>query len=137
MPELRREPVSSVVALRAQLGGRTQRLGNALGGAFVVRRKRHADVAVIEDGMVLPIRLVDLVERLRDEEAADAVAGHEGQRRLEEIQAPQRRELIEHQKQLVAASDAIGAIERMVKSSHESVVGQEGGQEEAWGGKEG
>src|SRR3546814_12241288 len=91
MPEPRREPVASVVALRAQLGGRTPRLANALGGAFVVRRKRHADVAVIEDGMVLRIRLVDLVERLRDEATADAVAGSEGQRSLEEFQTPQRR----------------------------------------------
>src|SRR3546814_5428987 len=74
--------------------------------------------------MVLPIRLVDLVERLRDEEAADAVAGHEGQRRLEEIQAPQRRELIEHQQQLVAARDAIGAIERFGKASPDLVEDQ-------------
>ncbi len=62
--------------------------------------------------MVLPIRLVDLVERLRDEEATDAVAGHEGERRLEEVQAAQRRELIEHQQQLVVALDAVAAVER-------------------------
>ena len=61
--------------------------------------------------MVLPIRLVDLVERLRDEEAADAVAGHESQRRLEEVQPPECGELVEHQQQFVAACDAIGAIE--------------------------
>ncbi|MCY1292570.1 hypothetical protein D9M70_418030 [compost metagenome] len=69
-------------------------------------------MAVVEDGVVLPIRLVDLVERLRDEKAANVVARHEGQRRLEEVQAPQRRELVQHQQQLVAALDAIGAIER-------------------------
>ena len=44
--------------------------------------------------------------------AADAVARHEGQRRLEEVEAPQRRELVEHQQQLVAARDAVAAIER-------------------------
>jgi hypothetical protein len=38
--------------------------------------------------MVLAVGFVDLVERLRDEEAADAVARHEGQRRLEEVERP-------------------------------------------------
>ncbi len=108
----RREPVAGVVALGAQLGGGAQRLGDAFGGALVVRGERHADMAVVENRMVLAVGLVDLVERLRDEEAADAVARHEGQRRLEEVQAAQRRELVEHQQQLVAALDAVAAVER-------------------------
>ncbi|CRX12436.1 hypothetical protein PAERUG_P64_East_of_England_6_01_14_03954 [Pseudomonas aeruginosa] len=74
--------------------------------------------------MVLPIRLVDLVERLRDEEAADAVAGHEGQRRLEEVQPPECRELVEHQQQLVAAPDAVGAVERFGEATPDLVEDQ-------------
>jgi hypothetical protein len=120
----RREPVARVVALRAQLGGRAQRLGDALGGAFVVRGERHAHMAVVENRMVLAVGFVDLVERLRDEEAADAVARHEGQRRLEEVEPPQRRELVEHQQQLVAALDAVGAIERFGEAPPDLVEDQ-------------
>ena len=74
--------------------------------------------------MVLPIRLVDLVERLRDQEAADAIAGHESQRRLEEVQAAQCWELVEHQQQFVAAFDAIGTIERFSKPPPDLVENQ-------------
>ena len=74
--------------------------------------------------MVLPIRLVDLVQALGDEEAADAIAGHEGQRRLEEVEAPQRRELVEHQQELVAALDAVGAIERFREAPPDLVEDQ-------------
>ncbi|MNV14704.1 hypothetical protein D3C71_1054010 [compost metagenome] len=104
--------MAGIVALRAQFSGRAQGFRNPFRRAFVVRRKRHADVAVVENGMVLPIRLVDLVQALSDEKAADAVAGHEGKRGLEEVQAAQRRKLVEHQQQLVAAGDAVGAVKR-------------------------
>ncbi|KAG1256489.1 hypothetical protein G6F66_014809 [Rhizopus arrhizus] len=68
-------------------------------------------MAVVQNRMVLPIRLVDLVERLRDEKTADAVARHEGQCRLEEVEPAQGREFVEHQQLLVAALDAIAAVE--------------------------
>jgi len=61
-----REPVPGVVALGAQLGRRAKRLGDAFGRALIVRRERDANVAVVQDGMVLAVGLVDLVERLRD-----------------------------------------------------------------------
>lgn len=54
-------------------GSSTRRLGDPFGGALVVGCKRHADVAVVKDGMVLPIRLVDLGERLRNQKTADAI----------------------------------------------------------------
>ena len=88
--------MAGVVALRAQLGRGAECFGDALGGAFVVGGERHPDVAVVQNRMVLAVGFVDLVERLRDEEAADAVARHEGQGRLEEIEPAQRRELVEH-----------------------------------------
>ena len=47
-----------------------------------------------------PVGLVDLMQGLRDQERAHPIARHEGQRRLEEIEAAQRRELVEHQQEL-------------------------------------
>src|SRR5256885_230029 len=101
----------SVVALRAQLGRSAERLGDPFGGALIVGGERHAHMAVVQDRMVLAVGFVDLVERLRDEEAADAIASHEGQRRLEEVEASECRKLIEHQQQLVTTLDAVAAIE--------------------------
>ena len=74
--------------------------------------------------MVLAVGFVDLVERLRDEEAADAVAGHERQRRLEKVEPAQRRELVEHQQQLVATCDAVAAVERFGQASADLVEDQ-------------
>ena len=109
--EPRREPVPRVVALRTQLSSRPQGLRDPLGRALVVGGECNAHMAVVEDRVIRAIGLVDLIERLRDQEGSQVVAGHEGQRRLEEVQPAQSRELIEHQQQLVAARDAIRAIE--------------------------
>ena len=59
-------------------------------------------MAVVEDGIVGPIGLLDLVEGLGDEEALDAVAGHESEGRLEEVQPPQSGELVEHHQDAMA-----------------------------------
>src|SRR3546814_5681233 len=88
--------MAGVVALRAQLGRRAERIRYALGRALVVRRESDPDVAVVEDGVVLAIGLGDLVEALRDQVGADAVAGHEGERGLEEVEPSERGELVEH-----------------------------------------
>ena len=87
------------VRLRAQLGGRAERIGQALGGALVVGREGDAHVAVVEDGVVVPVGPVDLVQGLRHQEGAHAVAGQEGQRRLEEVEPAERGELVEHQQE--------------------------------------
>ena len=47
--------------LRAQLGGGAERIGQALGRALVVGREGDAHVAVVEDGVVVAVGLVDLV----------------------------------------------------------------------------
>ena len=47
-----------------------------------------------------PVGLVDLVQGLRHQEGAHAIAGHERQRRLEEVEPAERRELVQHQQQL-------------------------------------
>ncbi|MDT4862311.1 hypothetical protein FQZ97_969560 [compost metagenome] len=74
--------------------------------------------------MVLPVGLVDLVERLRDQERAQAVAGHECQGRLEEVQTPQRGELVKHQQQLVTPLHAIAAVERFGQTPTDLVEDQ-------------
>jgi hypothetical protein len=79
-----------------------KRIGDALGGALVVRGEGDADMAIVEDGIVLAIGLLDLVEALGDQEGADAIACHEGETGLEEVEAAKRWKLVEHHQQLVA-----------------------------------
>ena len=62
VPEPGRESMTGVVALRAQFGGRTQGIGDALGRALIVRREGDAHVAVVEDGVVGTVRLLDLIQ---------------------------------------------------------------------------
>src|SRR3546814_14446754 len=57
---------------------------------------------------MLAIGLFYLVEALRDQEGAHAIARHESQARLEEIEPPERGELVEHHQQPVLA--VVGAI---------------------------
>ena len=56
----------------------------------------------------MPIGLVDLVQGLRHQERAHAVAGEEGQRRLEEVEPAERGELVEHQQEPSARRGAVG-----------------------------
>jgi hypothetical protein len=56
-------------------------------------------MAIVEDRIILPIGLLDLVERLGDQEGLDPVSRHEGERAFEEIEAAQRRKFVEHQEQ--------------------------------------
>ncbi|MOA00105.1 hypothetical protein D3C78_1194530 [compost metagenome] len=116
--------MAGIVALRAQLGRCAECLGDALGGALVVGGEGHPHMAVVEDRVVLAVGLVDLVERLRDEEGAQPITGHKSQGRLEEVQPPQRGELVEHQQQLVPTLDAVGTIERFGQASADLVKDQ-------------
>ena len=43
-------------------------------------------MAIVEDGVVLAISFGNLVEALRDQERPDAVACHESERGLEEVE---------------------------------------------------
>ena len=54
--------MAGIVALRPQFGRGAERVGDALGGALVVGREGDAHVAVVEDGVVGAVGLVDLVE---------------------------------------------------------------------------
>src|SRR4051812_8741758 len=56
-------------------------------------------MTIVEDRVVRPIGLFDLIERLRNKEALEAIARHKRKRRLEEIKPAQRRKLIEHEQQ--------------------------------------
>ncbi len=58
-------------------------------------------MAVVQDGVVGTVGLLDLIEGLGDEKALQSVTGHESQRRFEEVEAPQSRKLVEHEQQPV------------------------------------
>src|SRR3546814_8535199 len=68
MAEPGAEPVSRVVAHRAHLGRRPERVGYPFGGALVVGSEADSHMAVVENGVVGAISLFDLVQRLRSEE---------------------------------------------------------------------
>ena len=61
-------------------------------------------MAIIEDRVIGAIGFFDLVQRLRYQKTLQAVAGHEGKRRLEEVQPSQRGKLVEHQQQPVSTA---------------------------------
>ncbi len=94
--------MAGIVGGIAQLGRGAERVAHPLGGAFVVRGKADAHMAVVENGVIRPIGALDLVEALRDQEAFDAVARHEGERRFKEIEPAERRKLVQHQQQAMA-----------------------------------
>src|SRR5471032_1714264 len=54
------ETVAGIIALRPQFRGGAERVGYALGRAFVVGGKRDPDMAVVQDGVVLTIGLGNL-----------------------------------------------------------------------------
>jgi len=60
-------------------------------------------MAVVEDGIVLAIGLLDLVQRLSNQETFDSVARHESQCAFEEVEPPEGRELIEHHQNTVTS----------------------------------
>jgi hypothetical protein len=62
MAEPRAEPMAGIVLHRAHLGRGAERVGHALGGPLVVGREAHADMAVVEDRVVLAVGLLDLVQ---------------------------------------------------------------------------
>lgn len=106
MPEPRGQSVPGIVGGIAQLGRGAERVAHPLGRPFVVRGEADADVAVVEDRVVRPIRALDLVETLRDQEALEAVARHEGQGGFEKIQSAECRKLVQHQQQPMALAGA-------------------------------
>ncbi|AKM10253.1 hypothetical protein AB433_10195 [Croceicoccus naphthovorans] len=53
---------------------------------------------------MLAIGLLDLVEALRDQEGAHAIAGEKGEAGLEEVQATESGKLVEHHQKLVPGS---------------------------------
>src|SRR5579862_2071456 len=64
MAQPRTETMPGIVLHRAQLGGDAKRIGDALCRALVVGREAHAHMTIIENGIVLPIGFLDLIEGL-------------------------------------------------------------------------
>ena len=65
-----RQPVPGIVLHRAHFGRGAERIRDALGRALVVGGEGDADMAVVEDRVVRAVGLLDLVERLRDQESS-------------------------------------------------------------------
>jgi len=59
----------------AQLRGGAERIGDASCRALVVGGKRDPDMTIVEDGVVRPVGLLDLVERLRDQKRFQSIPG--------------------------------------------------------------
>ena len=74
-------------------------LRDHLGRFDLVRRVRDPDVAVRDDRLVPPVGLGELSEILDDEVRLDAVARQVRERRLQEVEPPQRGELVQHQEE--------------------------------------
>src|SRR3546814_11532974 len=94
MAEPGRQAVAGIVLHRALFGGGAKRFRNALGSVIVVGRKGHADMAIVENLVVLAVSFLALVQRLRAEERLKAVNRPEGERSLEEVEPPQRLEIL-------------------------------------------
>ena len=88
-----------VAALDLRVGRLADELADPLRCLLVVREVGHTNVAVIENRVVRPIGGLQLVQRLRDQEGLDAVAGDEGQLRFEERELSKRRELVEQEEE--------------------------------------
>ena len=68
------QPVSGIILHRPLLGGRAQGFGDPLGRPLIIGGEGDADMAIVEDGVVLAIGFGNMVERLRDQEGADVLA---------------------------------------------------------------
>lgn len=78
-------------------------VGDALRRAVVIGHEGQSDMTIVENGVVGAIGLLDLIERLGDEEALETVADDEGERRLEAVQLAQRREFAQCEQQAMAS----------------------------------
>src|SRR3546814_13043839 len=70
---------------------------------------------------MLAVRLLNLVEALGDQKGSNAVTGHEGEAGFEEIQAAERRELVQHHQQTVALRVICGLIQPLRQATPDLV----------------
>jgi hypothetical protein len=65
---------------------------------------------VVEDRVVRSIGALKLVQALRDQKASDPIPGNKRKLPLEEVEATEGRELIEHQQEFLPSSIGIQAL---------------------------
>src|SRR5580704_3260710 len=97
MPKPRAQTVTGIVFHGAQFSRHSKRIGHAFGSTLVIGGKAYTNMTVVEDRIVLPISLFDLIEALCDQEAFQSVSRHERERALKKIEPAQCRKFIEHQ----------------------------------------
>src|SRR5574337_1788140 len=93
------QAAARIVLHGTHFGRGAERIGDPLSGSLVVGGEAHSDMAVVENGIILPVSLLDLVQGLRDQEALQTVARHEGERALKEVETAEGGEFIEHEQQ--------------------------------------
>src|SRR3954451_14373052 len=97
MSQPRAQPVTGIVLHGAELCCRSERIRNPPGGSFVIARKANPDMAIVEDRIIWPVGLFDLIERLSDQEAFQAITRHKCQRGFEEVEPSEGGKLVQHQ----------------------------------------
>src|SRR5258706_15833614 len=95
MTEPWRKTMPGIVLHGAHLRRGPECIRYPLGRALIVGRERDANMAIVEDRMVRAIGAFELVQALRDQKTADTVPRHECELALKEVEATERRELIE------------------------------------------
>src|SRR5260370_28473281 len=90
--------------------GRSEMVRFRVGGAVGVGGERDTDMAIVENRVVRPVGAFELIQALRDQKTADAVACHEGKLTFEEVEAAERRKLVEHQQELLSPSIGVQAL---------------------------
>src|SRR3546814_19872533 len=83
--------MAGIVLHCPHLGRCSKRIGHTFGGALIIGREAHANMAIVEDRVVGAVGLLDLVQRLRDQERFQAIARHEGERGFEEVERSEER----------------------------------------------
>ena len=81
-------------------------------------------MAVVEYRVVRAVRLLELVERLRDEERLEPVAGDERKRGLEELQLSERGKLVEQEQEPVPVGGFAPELHRLGQAASDLVEHQ-------------
>src|SRR5262249_51235060 len=97
-------PRARISTLHLALGGLPEQVRDPACGSIVIGRECESNVAIVEDRIVRAVGLFELIERLRNQECLKAIPGNERDGRFEELEAAERRELVEEEEKPVAVS---------------------------------
>src|SRR5580658_10604838 len=96
-----KHPLARVGSMQFSFGRLPEKVRDAPRRLVVVGGVGEANVTVVEDRVVGTVSLLELVERLGDEEGLEAIAGDERQGSLEEFEPAEARKLVEEKEEPV------------------------------------